>query len=343
MHYFDSTIIEGDIFLHQVGNKQNDEKLILSNQAVYIDDSVKTDLKRFFLSHFKQSDYYRFYHDSSLSLNEVYCYISEIFANPQSMLVQSKYLAKLLYRTSIHPNIKGGDFYVVHFRNCLLDGVMTDAIGLFKSENKDSFLKIIKREHSFELIQEIGININKLDKGCLVFNLNKEYGYVVSIIDNSNKSEAKYWIDNFLQVQLRNDDYTQTRNVVSLCKSFIKTLPGDLSKSDKAVMMNRVMETLNDENISVDELATKAFGPDLASSEFRSFRNEFENTHEISFDDSFVSKKESVNSRSICNLTTIKLDNNFDVRIHGGEQYIEQGYDDERKMKFYKLYYTEEK
>jgi hypothetical protein len=34
---------------------------------------------------------------------------------------------------------------------------------------------------SWEVIGEEGININKLDKGCLVFNANKEDGYVVSV------------------------------------------------------------------------------------------------------------------------------------------------------------------
>ena len=42
-------------------------------------------------------------------------------------------------------------------------------------------------------------------------------------------------------------------------------------------------------------------------------------------------------------MTTIKLDNNFDIKIHGGEQLIEQGYDKEKGMKFYKLYFHEEK
>ena len=36
-------------------------------------------------------------------------------------------------------------------------------------------------------------------------------------------------------------------------------------------------------------------------------------------------------------------DGNFDIKIHGGEQFIEQGYDEERGMKYYKLYYREER
>ncbi|MDR0604368.1 MAG: hypothetical protein LBG80_08720 [Bacteroidales bacterium] len=34
---------------------------------------------------------------------------------------------------------------------------------------------------------EKGININKLDKGCLIFNTERENGYIVAVVDNTNK------------------------------------------------------------------------------------------------------------------------------------------------------------
>lgn len=42
-------------------------------------------------------------------------------------------------------------------------------------------------------------------------------------------------------------------------------------------------------------------------------------------------------------MTTIRLDKNFDINIHGGEQYIVRGYDEERKMYYYQLFFKEEK
>lgn len=342
MHYFDSTAIDGNIYLHQVGNKQNGEPLILAKSEVDIDDTARKELKHFFLSHFKQSEYYHFVHESMLSLNEVYNYISSIFDDLASMSEQSQYLAKTLYRTCVHPNIKCGEFYVVHFRNCLIDGVMTDAVGLFKSENKEPFFKVLRKEHSFEVIQELGVNINKLDKGCLVFNKNREEGYVVSIIDNANRGDAKYWVEDFLQVKRLNDACTQTQNVVSMCKSFISQLPKEMAKSEKVAMMNRVIGGIKSEQVNVETLAEFAFGKDLASTSFKTFREDYQLSHEVSFESSFESKPESIKRNSVGSMTTIKLDKNFDIKIHGGEQFIEQGYDKEKGMKFYKLYFTEE-
>lgn len=342
MHFFDSTTISGSVYLHQVGNKCNNEPLVLSSKPLDISDPIKKDLKQYFLSHFKQTEYFCFEHEASLSLNEVYCYASAIFEGLDNIVEQSKYLAQRLYRRSIHPNIKGGEFYVVHFKNCLLDGEMVDAVGLFKSENKDSFLKIHRNGDRFEIIQELGVNINKLDKGCLIFNTHKEDGYVVSVIDNSNRSEAKYWIEDFLQVRRKNDSYNQTQNAMAMCKIFISQLPGDVAKADKAAMMNRVVDVLKRETISIDSVADIVFGPELSAG-FNSFRNEYQEAHEIKFDESFQGKPESIRRRAVGTITTIKLDKNFDLNIHGGEQFIERGYDGEKGMRYYKLYFNEEK
>jgi hypothetical protein len=343
MHYFDSTSIDGDIYLHQVGNKQNGDSLILSSEPITVEDTVKKNLMQFFLSHFNQTEYYHFIHESSLLMNEVYSYVSSIFDDLETISEQSRYLAQILFRVTTNPNIKCGEFYVVHFRNCLIDGVMTDAVGIFKSENKESFFKIMRKGHSFEVIQEFGVNTKKIDKGCLVFNLHSDSGYVLSIIDNSNRGEAKYWIEDFLQVKRYNDSYTKTQNAVAMCKGFISQLPENVAKSEKAIMMNRVLDGLKSEEVVMEKLAVHAFGKVLASSEFKTYRANYESTHKVRFDNAFQGKPEAVKRRATGSMTTIKLDNNFDVNIHGDKQFIELGYDEQKGMKYYKLYFNEEK
>lgn len=74
-----------------------------------------------------------------------------------------------MYKKSTHPQIKGGEFYTVYFKDCILEGEIVDAIGLFKSENKDTFLKVSTLKNDFKIETVEGVNINKLDKGCLIF------------------------------------------------------------------------------------------------------------------------------------------------------------------------------
>ena len=48
--------------------------------------------------------------------------------------------------------------------------IVVDAIGVFKSEVQTDFLQFEEKESNLEMILQQGINLNKLDKGCIIFN-----------------------------------------------------------------------------------------------------------------------------------------------------------------------------
>lgn len=125
------------ISIHRTGNKLLDEPIRLSKESITLNDELQDILSQYFLSSFKTEEYYRFYHTINLSLNPVYTCISAVFDNPALLHEQSVHLAKHLYDKSTHPKIKGGEFYMVYFKDYHLNGETMDAIGLFKSENKD--------------------------------------------------------------------------------------------------------------------------------------------------------------------------------------------------------------
>ena len=187
------------IAVHRIGNKSIDEPLFLSQGLLKVNDEIRSVLYSYFISPFKSNEYYSLYHETDLALNEVYAFVSEIFKTPDSLYGQSIKLAKHLYEQNNHPNIKGGEFYVVYFKELEVNGIIVDAVGLFKSENKNTFLKVYTTASDIGIESEQGININKLDKGCLIFNIDNENGYLVSIVDNINKgTEAHFWVDDFL-------------------------------------------------------------------------------------------------------------------------------------------------
>lgn len=329
------------IALHKVGNKYKDEPLVLSRNFISPDEATKEILSRYFLSKFGFTEFYSFFHQE---YNEVYDLISGIFAKGTVSMADTVKLAKHLYEQSIHPKTKGGEFYIVCFENCMVDGVKTDAVGLFKSENKDIFLKVYPKEGVFEIESETGININKLDKGCLVFNTEEKDGYLVAIVDNTNKgAEAKYWTEDFLQVRPRKDSFCQTQNMLSLCKSFVAQMPDEHGKLEKVTYMNRSVEALKGEAVSVDDFATQVFENPKLVSEFKQYRETYQRERDIEIDDSFATDSNAVKRRAMGTMTTIRLDKNFDINIHGGEQYIVRGYDEERKMYYYQLFFKEEK
>ena len=222
MIYAENNSIEA-LIMHRIGNKGMDEGYTISDKCIHLDSQLAMLLTKYFIGPFISGEFYNLYHEASLELNEIYNYATKIFNDFSLFHEQSINIAKHLYNESSHPKIKAGELYIAYFHDCIVDGKNMDAIGIFKSENKDTFLKVLQTDEGFDIATESGININKLDKGCLIFNTEKEYGYLVAIVDNTNKgSEAKYWTDDFLHVRPRKDSFNQTQNMLSLCKSFVK-------------------------------------------------------------------------------------------------------------------------
>ncbi len=153
------------IAVHLVGNKRTNDILLLSKHLLAIDETLQKLLVGYFNPSFKTEEYFSLYHENDLKYNEVYGFVSTIFEDSSCLMNESINLAKHLYETSYHPNIKEGEFYVVLFRDCTFNSEIVNAVGIFKSENKDTFLKVKPQGGGdFNIETDQGININKLDK-----------------------------------------------------------------------------------------------------------------------------------------------------------------------------------
>ena len=90
------------------------------------------------------------------------------------------------------------------------------------------------------IIQE-GVNIHRLDKGCIIFNVNKEDGYKILSID-SNRYDTKYWLENFLNVDALIDDNFYTKKYLKFSQDFAKDviLPAE-DKKEEVFFINRAI------------------------------------------------------------------------------------------------------
>lgn len=274
----------------------------------------------------------------------MYNYVSDIFDHSDHFCEQSINIAKHLYEQSTHPKIKNGEFYVVYFRDCFVNGKSYDAVGLFKSENKETYLKVYQKGDNLEIESDQGINTNKLDKGCLIFNTEKDEGYLVAVVDNTNKGmDAKYWIDDFLKVRPHKNEFSQTHDLFSMCKDFITELPKDHDKLDKAIMMNKSMKALKEDAVNIEQFAENVFETPELVDRFKRYKRNYEEQKDIRIDDTFHTDPQALRHKGTGRMTTIKLDRNFDIAIHGGEEFIERGFDEKRGMYYYKLFFKKEK
>ena len=344
MSYTENTKIQ-NIVLHNVGNKFSEQGIRFSKNNLIVSEETLKNLMMYFFLSFKTNVYHNFFHESDINFNIVFVYVNKIFNNPNFIKEYSKELAKHLYERSDHPKIKSGEFYTVYFKDCLINGETVDAVGLFKSENKDTFLKVYPAGDGFEIESEKGININKLDKGCLIFNTERENGYVVAVVDNTNKGvEAQYWIDDFLHVRQRKDEYYNTQNILSLTKHFIKDeLPQqfEISRADQVDLLNRSVKFFKEnDNFNLEEFTNSVIEQPQVIEKFNQYKSEYAKEYDLDFADNFTISESAVKKQARIFKSVIKLDKNFHIYIHGDRNLIEQGEDN--KGKYYKVYYQEE-
>jgi len=336
------------ICIHQVGNAAEDEGIKLSNTIISPEEEQLNELLlRYFFDNFKDPEFFHFtFTSGEVELNPIFNFVGNIFDDPSALLEQSVKITRHLYEKSGHPNIKSGDLVVGYIENILIDDEVLNAVAIFKSESKDAFLKLQSEGGNYEIDFENGINIEKLDKACLIFDTERDQGFKLSIIDKSNRNkDALYWREEFLNVTSRKDNYHATTQYISLTKSYVKERlkhEDNASKIDEADIMHRSKEYLqNVETFDRSEFEDQVFKNEQLKTSFQEFSDDFEAERQVKLPDSFEISAHAVKKKSQSFRSVIKLDKNFHVYVHGDRSKIERGEDTE-KGKFYKIFYDQE-
>lgn len=182
------------VVVHNIGSLFEGETVSCSNEPVNLTDNeaIGVVLKAYFFNLFKSESYFNFIGAEEGAPGMVCKLAGEVFDEPSNFFNASIQLARFLYQAGNLPKVKGGDFYMALFRDCLVDGELVDGLGLFKAETKETFLQCRVEGQSIVLDAQEGVNIRKVDKGCVIFNTEREIGYKVVMVD-SGKGDARYW------------------------------------------------------------------------------------------------------------------------------------------------------
>ena len=339
-----------NLSIHRVGNKSRNEAIFLSEQPYTLNDEIMPLLKDFFFKPFreKEENYYQFAHDVDLEYNEMYNLASEIFNNPSQVHEISKKITKHLFEQSNHPHIKNGEVYVAYMTNVSIDNKPVDVIGVFKSEIKSDFLQFEENGSNLDMILQQGISLQKLDKGCLIFNYKKEEGYKILTVD-SNRYDARYWLEHFLSVDAFQDENFMTKKYLKFCQDFAKevVLPAE-DKKEEVLFMNRAVNHFakNDTFEETKFLNDVLDNPDLIS-EFKNYKEDRGEKYSIEDLTDFPIANQAVSDVRRKMKNTIELDTNIQIKLdfvnpESAEKFVEKGWDEERQMYYYLVYFNKE-
>lgn len=325
--------------VQRVGNKNNGDGVSFSDEVCQM-ESVEEPFLNLINSSFKFNDWKQFYFIDNLELNPTYRFVTKIFSDDTCIVQQANNLARHLYEQSIHPNIKIGEFYVVLLDNCEVDGDHTNAIGLFKSEVRETVLTIRRENNRLVLSPEMGMSLKKLEKGCVVFNVDKENGYKVAVVDNTgNDTDAHYWVDNFLHVRNCNDDFHQTERLLDMCTGFVKQLK-ELSDVESAIIAKRTANILSaDDVLQIDNLPDLICQNEEQKADFVTYRQKYEKEYGC-FDQEVSIVKKATVSKPVKRMNTMRLGSDFEVRVFNPEAEIASGIDKNSGNKYLTLFYN---
>ncbi len=337
--------------VHRVGNKLRDGGMHMSDELFHLNDEIRPILEDYFFKPFRKGEFFwQFAHETDLSLNEIFTYTTAIFDTKRAgLLTHSISIAKHLYAQSTHPNIKPGELYVAWITGCQVQGVMMDAVGIFKSENKDTFLHIAEAGdgESVGVKAEQGINIKRLDKGALIFNTFAEDGYSLLMVDKAQE-EGQYWKDDFLHIRRIQDDSFYTEAYLDMCGDFVEEVYSQTeSKKDQVVFLNDTINFF----ASSKEFDADAFENNVAlnhpevAQAFTMYKQKFEEEREITGEEGFAVSKQAIREAKRRFKSLIKLDTGVEIKIDpkkGQTEYVERGFDTQLQMGYYKIYFNQE-
>lgn len=334
--------------LQRVGNKLNNELSYSSEQEIPLTEDEEKLLKSFFLNSIKLSyDILRFTHHISLDYNAVYDNSLKFFNKTISFIEYSNNILNHLFEKSNHPQIKTGELFIVKFDELQFQDTTTEAVGIFKVENKIDYLKFHLQDDALDFTINKGVKLQKIDKGCLILNTEQTSGYRVISIDN-NSYDANYWKKSFLDVEeVLNDSY-QTKHHLQLLSSFSNTMvENNDTFTQKEFISQGIKLFQENETITKDLLQQELLEPFDVVDSYGEFKTQYKKENNLDLEENFnisesILKKEKRKIKSQITLDTkiqIKLDISDGDTVKDN---IEKGYDNERKMHYYKVFYNEE-
>jgi len=330
------------LVLQKVGHKVREEANIFASKTTEFDESKEDQLIPFLFGPFRKSlELKQFSHyTEKLEFNKVYNLCKSAFDEEIDFVDFSNEVLKTLYDQSFHPMIKSGEVFTVQLNNAQFDGIPCKAIGIYKLENKSKFLRFDERETiDYNVLK--GYKLDKLDKGGLILDAYRDQGFRVYTIDDNNV-ESEFWTKNFLEVKPVTNPALQTKKFLETINDFANDIVLDKTnrKEQAEFVSNAIDQLANNEFVNI-EIIDETLG------EYKDDFNQYLNKADLKLDKEFEVDSGVLITQAKKIKSEIKLDTGAKINLdllnsECAADNLERGYDDGKKMFFYKVYFNSE-
>jgi len=330
------------LVLQKVGHKVREEANIFASKTTEFDESKEEQLIPFLFGPFRKNlELKQFAHyTDKLEFNKVYNLCKSAFDEEIDFVDFSNEVLKTLYDQSLHPQIKSGEVFTVQLNNAQFDGIPCNAIGIYKLENKSKFLRFDERETiDYNVLK--GYKLDKLDKGVLILDTYRDEGFRVYTIDDNNV-ESEFWTKNFLEVKPVTNPALQTKKFLETINDFaIDVVLDKTNKKDQAEFLSNSIDLLSNHEFMNIEIVDETLG------DYKEEFNQYLNQRDIKLDKDFEVDSGVLITQAKKIKSEIKLDTGAKINLdllnsECAADNLERGYDDEKKMFYYKVYFNSE-
>ena len=182
----------------------------------------------------------------------------------------------------------------------------------------------------------------------MILNQSDGEGRIVLSADNNNY-DAQYWTNHFLNVKFADDANQHTQNYLELCKEFsdevLKTSYGEQERS--TFLAKTVNFFKENEVVNVERFKDEIFEEDRHKDLFEDYKKTFEGEQDVLIRNQFDVAEAVVKKEKKKLKTEIKLDTHIQIKLDidapdASTEYLERGYDEEKKMHYYKVFFNAE-
>ena len=330
------------LVLQKVGHKVREEANIFASKTTEFDESKEEQLIPFLFGPFRKNlELKQFAHyTDKLEFNKVYNLCKSAFDEKNDFVDFSNEILKVLFDVSLHPQIKSGEVFTVQLNNVQFDGIPCKAIGIYKLENKSKFLRFDEREViDYNVLK--GYKLDKLDKGVLILDVYRDEGFRVYTIDDNNV-ESEFWTKSFLEVKPVTNPALQTKKFLETINDFANDVVlNKTNKKEQAEFVSNAIDRLANHEFVNIEIVDETLG------EYKDEFNQHLNHFDIKLDKEFEVDSGVLISQAKKIKSEIKLDTGAKINLdllnsECAADNLERGYDEEKKMFYYKVFFNSE-
>lgn len=319
----------------------NPSKCLINNALM---DLAKMDtdlLREFFIKPFSSiKTEFIFSHPVDMSYNVVYQTALKVVQG-EDFVKCSQHIFKQLQAVSTYPTIRNGDVFIASVSDIIIGDSYFDGLAIVKIERKSEFIEtFLGRDGSMQFAIKNGFSSNKIDKACLIVFTEKIPRCFV--IESGN--DFSFWCQDFLGLSPKANAYSQSKAAIQVFQSFVKEELGeraDITKGEKVSLLNDWTEQVRaSDSIQLKHVADIVIQDDGIRDMFLEYSKRFEEREGINLSESFEVDRKAVSLPK--RVRTIKLDDTAEINLMKTGEFIERGFDERRRLHYYKLYFSKE-